>query len=130
SKSILSSWSVFDQEVESGEELGPSSLSCIQHLCRHKILKGSVISQHLESFFALQSFQLCSPLLERSDDSRHFFVVDLIVSLSIGHALGIESNGMPVLSVSLSEYSCHHPIRSISLQSSLQFRSIMMEYRR
>ena len=93
-----------------GEKLSPSSLLCIQLLSCHKVLKGLVISQHLELFFGLQSFQLCSPLLERLDDSKHFFVMDLIVSLSIRHALGIEGNRMPVFSMLLSEYSCHHSI--------------------
>ena len=128
SKGILSSWSVSDQEVEAGEELGPSGLAGIQLLGRHEILKGSVISQHLELFFGLQIFQLCSPLLKHSDDSKHFFVMDLIVSLSIRHAFGIEGNRMPVLSVSLSKHSCHHSIRGISLQSSFQFRLVMIEY--
>ena len=53
----------------------------------------------------------------------------LIVSLSIRHAFGIEGNRMPVLSVSLSKHSCHHSIRGISLQSSFQFRLVMIEYR-
>ena len=86
SKGILLSWSISDQEVEAGEELSPSGLAGIQLLGCHEVLKGLVISQHLESFFGLQTFQLCLPLLECLDDSKHFFVMDLIVLLSIGHA--------------------------------------------
>ena len=67
------------------------------------------------------------PLLTRLD-SLTSLVMYLIVPFSIWHALGIEGNRVPVLSMSLSEYSCHHSIRSISLQSSLQFRLIMIEY--
>ena len=52
----------------------------------------------------------------------------LIVSLSIRHAFGIEGNRMPVLSMLLSEHSCHHSIRGIGLQLSFQFRLVMIEY--
>jgi hypothetical protein len=129
SKGILLSWSVFDQEVEVGEELSPSGLVGIQLLGHHEVLKGSVISQYLKTFFGLQSFQFSLPLLECPDDGKHLFVMDLIISLSIRHALGIEGNRMPVLSMLLGEYSHHHSIRGICFQSSLQFRLIMIEYR-
>ena len=120
---------VFDLEVELGEELGPSSLLYIQSLSYHKILKGLVISQHLELFFSLESFQLCSPLLECLDNGQHFFIIDLIVLLSIRYSLGVEYNRILVLFILLSEYSCYHSIRSISFELSLKFRLIIIEYR-
>ena len=120
---------IFDQEVELGEELSPSSLLCVQLLSCYEILEGSVISQYLELFFGLQSFQLCLPLLECLDDSKQFLVMDLIVLFSIWHALGIEGNRVLVLSILLSEYFCHHSIRGICFQLSLQFGLIIIEYR-
>ena len=53
SKGVLSSGSILDQEVESGEELCPSSLSGVQFLGCHEILQGSVISQYLKTFIDL-----------------------------------------------------------------------------
>ena len=111
-----------------GEELSLSSLVGIQLLSCHEVLKGSVISQYLELFFSLQSFQLCLPLLECLDNSKHFFIMNFIVLFSIRHAFGIEGNRMPVLSVLLSEHSCYHSIRGIDLQLSFQFRLVMIEY--
>lgn len=53
SKGVLSSRSVFNQEVKLGKEFSPSGLSGIQFLSYHEVFKGSMISQYLESFIDL-----------------------------------------------------------------------------
>src|SRR5215470_15010592 len=113
-----------ESEVETSQVEGPSSLATIQLLGRPEILQILVVGPNLHRM--LGSLQQMPPLLQRTNDSQHLLIVDLVVPLHLTQALRVERDRMP-LSILLrllgqDRSGCHvgtirlHPERPIAIR--------------
>jgi len=81
-------------EVKVSQVQRPTGLATIEFLSRHEVLQVLVV--HPDFYWVLSSFQKVPPLFQRTDDSKHFFVMDLIVPFHQRQGLAIESYWVPL----------------------------------
>ena len=67
---------------------GPAGLSTSEVLCGAPVLKVAMIRDDVE--WLQKTFQVMMPVLESSDDGKHFLVINFVVSLRFNHGLGAE----------------------------------------
>jgi len=82
-------------EVEASQVQGPTGLATIEFLSRHEVLQVLVVCP---DFYQVPSFfQKVPPLFQHVDDSKHLFVVDLVVPFHQRQGLAVESYQVPLL---------------------------------
>src|SRR5947207_2515700 len=115
---VLRSWSVDDLEVEFSQLFCPSGLSSSQFFRCHEVFQVLVISEYLN--WNIRAFQFGSPMLKAADDSKQFFVIDLIVAFCRIQVFAIECNWVqdPIIVV-LREHAPVHVVRGICLENCL-----------
>ena len=86
---------VNDSEVELGEEKGPAGLSTRKFLFGAEVTKVVMIHPHLKGFWV--AFKVMAKGLEGADNSKKFFVVDIVIKFRRLHGFGIEGNMMPTI---------------------------------
>jgi hypothetical protein len=108
----LFSETVDNAEVVTGQEFGPTGLSVVKHLCCHKVLQISVIRQ--DSDQRLSSFKFGTPFFKVTDDSKQFFIVNLVITLNGRVFLRKEGNrAQNTLLIVLREYSTGYEVGCI-----------------
>ena len=79
-----------NHKVEGREVFGPVGLSVHKHFHHGKVFKVLVISDDVDAM--LGSLKVMMPDFEAFEDGKEFFVVGVIVALSIGEGAGVESD--------------------------------------
>ena len=82
-------------KVKASQVQGPTGLATIEFLSRHEVLQVLVV--HPDFYRMPSSFQKVPPLFQHADDSKHLFVVDLVVLFHRRQGLAIKSYRVPLL---------------------------------
>ena len=80
-------------EVEASQVQRPPGLATVEFLSRHEVLQVLVV--HSDFHRVTSSFQKVPLLFQRTDDSEHLFVMDLIVPFYWRQGFAIESHWVP-----------------------------------
>jgi hypothetical protein len=83
---------VYNLEVESGEELGPPGLPVVEEPISSEVCEVPMIRDHFDTMVG--PLQQWSPFLERRDYGQEFLVIDLVVALGWGVLFGVEGDGV------------------------------------
>ena len=76
-------------EVKVSQVQRPMGLATIEFLSRHEVLQVLVVRP--DFYWVLSSFQKVPPLFQRVDDSKHLFVIDLVVPFHRRQGFAVES---------------------------------------
>ena len=77
-------------EVKASQVQGPTGLATIEFLSRHEVLQVLVVCP--DFYRVPSSFQKVPPLFQHVDDSKHLFVVDLVVPFHRRQGLAVEGH--------------------------------------
>jgi len=77
-------------EVEASQVQRLLGLATVEFLSRHEVLQVLVVRPDFH--WVASSFQKVPPLFQRTDDSEHLFVMDLIVPFHWRQGFAIESH--------------------------------------
>src|SRR5271169_4938526 len=103
-------------EVEPGQVKGPSGLPPVEVLGLLEVLQVLVVGPNL--YRVLSAFEEVPPLFERPDDREHLLVVDLVVTLHVVEALGVEGDRVPLpVRARLREYRAGREVGAVSLET-------------
>ena len=80
-------------EVEASQVQRPLGLVTVEFLSRHEVLQVLVVRPDFH--WVASSFQKVPLLFQRTDDSKHLFVMDLIVPFHQRQGFAIESHWVP-----------------------------------
>ena len=82
-------------EVKASQVQGPTGLATIEFLSRHEVLQVLVVCP--DFYRVPSSFQKMPLLFQRTDDSKHLFVMDLVVLFHQRQGFAVESYRVPLL---------------------------------
>ena len=82
-------------EVKASQVQGPTGLATIEFLSRHEVLQVLVVRP--DFYRVPSSFQKVPLLFQRTDDSKHLFVMDLVVPFHRRQGFAVESYRVPLL---------------------------------
>jgi len=82
-------------EVKVSQVQRPTGLAMIEFLSRHEVLQVFVV--HPDFYRVLSSFQKVPPLFQRTNDSKHLLVIDLVVLFHWRQGFAVESYQVPLV---------------------------------
>ena len=119
--SIQHSGLVCNNKVKLRQEFSLPYLSSYKSLSCYKVLQSFVISNNLNQYPGVVSFQIRLLFLKAFDNSKQFFVVDLVVAFSRQHLVREEGNQAEgsILS-NLGHYTTGYIVRGVYFNVGLQ----------
>ena len=81
-----------NNEIELREEFRPAGLSLGKEFGSGEVFK--VLMVHGNIDWSWRSFEVVSPMLERFENGKVFFVMNIVIQLCRGESLGVKSDRM------------------------------------